>query len=260
MKMEYSLKCRGIIMGLETDEKIINYIKKKIVDARHIVAVLGIEMLVEGGGYDLDSNEETYRAEEIYGYTPEDMLSTSFFNAKVERFYRFYKNEILTMEVKPTPAYDALLELQARGKLSAVISQNFHGIPQGIHFNNVIELNGNIHSNKCSHCNKIFGLSYMKDAPGIPLCDSCKTAVRPNIRLIGERVNAKAMTAAANACEAADVLLIMGKNMYNDRLEYNTDPSRNQLKVLFSKEEQLSDRRVDFVIHDEIQLFLPAIV
>ena len=247
-------------MRLETDEKIINYIRKKIADARNIVAVLGIEMLTEGGGYDLDSNEETYRAEELYGYTPEDMLSTSFFNAKVERFYRFYKNEILTMEVMSTPAYDALLKLQAQGKLLAVISQNFHGIPQGVYFDNVIELNGNIHSNKCSRCTKVFGLTYMKNAPGIPLCDNCKTAVRPNIRLIGERVNAKAMTAAATVCEAADVLLIMGKNMYNDRLEYNVDPTRNQLKILFSKEEWLSDRRVDFVIHDEIQLFLPAIV
>lgn len=247
-------------MRLETDEKVISYIRKKIMDAGNIVAVLGIEMLVEGGGYDFDSNEETYRAEELYGYTPEDMLSTSFFNAKVERFYRFYKNEILTMEVKPTAAYDALLTLQARGKLSAVISQNFHGIPQGIHFNRVIALNGNIRSNKCSRCNKIFGLDYMKNASGIPLCDSCNTALRPNIRLIGERVDAKLMTEAANACETADVLLILGKNMYNDRLEFNTDPNQNQLKILFSKEKHLPDRRVDFVIHDEIQLFLPAIV
>ncbi|MDE7207074.1 MAG: hypothetical protein K2N90_07960, partial [Lachnospiraceae bacterium] len=112
----------------------------------------------------------------------------------------------------------------------------------------------------CSHCNKIFDIHYMKEASGIPLCDNCKMAVRPNIRLIGERVDAKIMTEAANACEAAEVLLIMGKNMYNDRLEYNTDPNRNQLKILFSKDRHLPDRRVDFVIHDEIQLFLPAIV
>lgn len=248
-------------MKLETDEKVINYIRKRIAVAGKIVAVLGIEMLVEGGGYDLDSNEETYRVEELYGYTPEDMLSTSFFNAKGERFFRFYKNEILTMEVNPTPAYDALLKLQAQGKLLAVICQNFHGIPKGIRFHNTIELNGNLNSNKCPHCNKYFDLNYMKNAAGIPLCDNCKkAAVRPNIRLIGERANANLMTEAANACEAADVLLIMGKDMYNDRLEYNTDPNRSQLKVLFSQEQQLSDRKVDFVIHDEIQLFLPVIV
>lgn len=248
-------------MKLETDEKVINYIRRKIAEAGKIVAVLGIEMLVEGGGYDLDSNEETYRVEELYGYTPEDMLSTSFFNAKGERFFRFYKNEILTMEVKSTPAYDALLRLQAQGKFSAVICQNFHGIPQGIRFHKIIELNGNMNSNRCPHCSKLFDINYMRNAVGIPLCDNCKkTAVRPNIRLLGERVNAKLMTEAENACEEADVLLIMGKDMYDDRLEYSADPSRSQLKILFSQEKQLSDRKVDFVIQDEIQLFLPVVI
>lgn len=247
-------------MKLKTDEKIINHIKRTVADAKNIVAVLGIEMLTEGGGYDLDTNEETYRVEELYGYSPEDMLSSNFFNAKAEKFYRFYKNEILGMEVKSTPAYEALLKLQAQGKLSAVISQNFHGIPEGIHFHNVIELNGSMHSNKCRRCNKIFDIGYMKNAPDIPLCDCCRIAIRPNIRLIGERVDANLMTAAANACEMADVLLIMGKNMYNDRLEYSADPNHKQLRVLFSKEKYLPDRRVDFVIQDEIQVFLPVII
>ncbi len=48
--------------------------------------------------------------------------------------------------------------------------------------------------------------------------------------------------------------------MYDDRLEYSADPSRSQLKILFSQEKQLSDRKVDFVIQDEIQLFLPVVI
>ncbi len=247
-------------MKPETDEKIISYIRRKISEAKSIVAVLGIEMMVEGGGYDLDSNEETYRVEEAYGYTPEDMLSTAFFNAKVERFYRFYKNEILSMEVKPTPAYEALLRLQEQGKLSAVINQNFHGIPDGIRFNNGVALNGSIHTNKCRRCNKMYDLNYMKGAPEIPICDCCGMALRPNIRLIGERVDLTARSRAVNACKEADVLLIMGKNMYNDRLEYSVDPERSPLRILFSKEKYLPDRKVDIVIHDEIQAILPALV
>ena len=164
------------------------------------------------------------------------------------------------MEVKSTPAYEALLRLQAQGKLSAVISQNFHGIPANIRFRNVIELNGNMNSNKCIRCGKQFGLDYMKNAPGIPICDHCQTAIRPNIRLMGERMNAAVMTAAVNVCEQADVLLIMGKNMYNDRFEYSASPGHKQLKILFSKEETSNEKNVDFVIRDEMQLFLPAVI
>lgn len=247
-------------LELETDEKVVNYIRGVLKNAGNIVAVLGIEMLVEGGGYDLDSNEETYRAEQLYGYTPEDMLSASFFNAKIGRFYRFYKSEILTMEVQSTPAYDALLKLQAQGKLSAVISQNFHGVPAGVHFHKVIELNGNIHSNKCIRCGKLFGLNYMKNAPDIPICDECQTVIRPNIRLIGERVNANVMTSAVNACESADVLLILGKNLYHDDFDHHTASKHKQIKILFSKENTLRDQKADFVIRDDIQLFLPAVI
>lgn len=254
------MQAEGITMKLETNEKVINYIRRRIRDSRNIVAVLGIEMLVEGGGYDLDSNDENYRVEEEYGFSPEDMLSSIFFNAKVEKFYRFYKKEVLGMKVHSTAAYDALLQLQVQGKLSAVVSQNFHGLPQGVHFNNVIELNGNMHMNKCPRCNKSFDIHYMTNTVGIPLCDRCKIAVRPDIRLLGERVDTKLMTDAATVCEAADILLVLGKNMYDDRLEYGVSQEHEQLKILFSKEEFVHNRTVDFVIRDDISTILPLII
>lgn len=247
-------------MEIETDEKVVNYIKRKIWDSKHVVAVLGIEMLVEGGGYDLDSNDENYRVEEEYGFCPEDMLSTSFFNAKVEKFYRFYKKEILGMQLHTTPAYDALMRLQRRGKLLAVICQNYHGIPQDVCLNKVIDLNGNININQCPHCDKDFDIHYIMNAKGIPQCDRCKVAIRPGIRLIGERVDSELMTQAAVACDEADVLLILGKNMYNDRLEYSSTQEHEQLKVLFSKNEFERNSKVDFIIRDDICKFLPLII
>lgn len=247
-------------MKLETDERVIQYIKKKIKSAKSIVAVLGIEMLTEGGGYDLSCNEEHYRIEETYGFCPEDMLSTGFFNAKNEKFYRFYREEILGMQIKATPAYDVLLRLQSAGKLSAVISQNYHGIPKGITFKNLIELNGNLHINRCPRCDKGFDVSYLLNAAGIPRCDCCKIPVRPDIRLLGERVDTKLMTDAATACEGADVLLMLGRDMFNDRLEYAVSPENEQLRVLFTKSDFLTGRRVDFVIKDDIAAILPLII
>jgi len=247
-------------MEIKTEEKIVNYIRKKMQQSRSVVAVLGIEMLVECGGYDLDSNDENYRIEEEYGFCPEDMLSTSFFNAKVEKFYRFYKKEILEMKQHTTPAYDALLRLQARGRLSAVICQNYHGIPKDVPLNNVIELNGNIRINQCPHCDKDFDIQYIIDSKGIPQCDHCKVAIRPGIRLIGERVDTELMTQAAMACDRADVMLILGKNIYHDRLEYSIAPEHEQLKVLFSKNEFERNSKVDFIIRDDICQFLPLII
>ncbi|MDE7477850.1 MAG: hypothetical protein K2M91_07860, partial [Lachnospiraceae bacterium] len=117
-----------------------------------------------------------------------------------------------------------------------------------------------INNNQCPHCNKDFDIQYMRNSKGIPQCDHCKTAIRPGIRLLGERVNAKLMTQAAVACDGADVLLLLGKNLYDDRLEYSAAPEHEQLKVLFSKNEFECNNKVNFIIRDDICKFLPLII
>ena len=68
------------------------------------------------------------------------------------------------------------------------------------------------------------------------------------------------MTQAAIACDQADVLLILGKNMYHDKLEYKVAPEHEQLKVLFSQNEFERNDKVDFIIRDDISKFLPLII
>lgn len=247
-------------MGIRTEEKVINYIRRKIRNSRKVVAVLGLETLFEGGGIDLDSNNEHYRLEEEYGFGMEDMLSASFFNSKVEKFYRFYKKEILGMDIHSTRAHDALANLQNQGKLLAVINQNFHGVPPNIPLKRVIELNGNLGINRCPRCGIGFGIGHVTKADLIPMCEKCNTALRPQIRLIGERVDTKKMTEAATVCAEAEVLLVLGRNLYYDRLEYGAAPEHEQLKVLFSKNEMMENKNVDFIIRDDICEFLPLVV
>ncbi|MDE5824351.1 MAG: hypothetical protein K2H91_06675, partial [Lachnospiraceae bacterium] len=107
---------------------------------------------------------------------------------------------------------------------------------------------------------KDFDIQYIMNSKGIPQCDHCKVAIRPGIRLIGERVDTKLMTQVAIACDTADVMLILGKNMYHDRLEYSAAPEQEQLKVLFSKNEFERNSKVDFIIRDDICEFLPLII
>mgnify|MGYP006990167955 CR=1 FL=1 len=75
-------------MEVKTDERIINFIKRKIENSKNIVAVLGIEMLVESGGYDLDTNDENYRVEEEYGFCPEDRFAFEAISTSTIRFLR----------------------------------------------------------------------------------------------------------------------------------------------------------------------------
>ena len=110
-------------MQLQTPMKTIENLQRCIKDSNHIVAILGIEMLVESGGRNFDSNEESYRMEEEYGACPEELLSGSFYCAKKERFYKFYKKEMLGMKIGATAGYEALYKLQQQGKLHTVTIQ-----------------------------------------------------------------------------------------------------------------------------------------
>jgi NAD-dependent deacetylase len=247
-------------MKAKTDERIVEYIRKKIRDSKKIVAFIGIEMLVESGGYNLDSNEEHYRVEEEYGFSPEDMLTNSFFNSKPDKFYKFYKKEILGMKTHINPAYKAMMKLEDMGKLAAVITENYHGLPEGVKFKNFIELNGSMNRNKCPRCGMNYDLNYIMDSKGIPICDECKTAIRPDIRLLGERANTKILTDVAVACEGADIIMFLGTNIYNERLEFQVSPEDDQLKILFTSDNLINNKLVDFVIRDEISTFLPLVI
>jgi NAD-dependent deacetylase len=245
---------------MKTDEKVIEYLRKKFKCSKKVVAFLGVEMLVESGGYNLDSNDEHYRVEETYGYSPEDILTNSFFNSKPEKFYNFYKNEILGMRIHSNGAYEALMKLDSQGKLGTVIIQNYHGLPDGVNFKNVIEINGSMYRNKCPRCQMNYDVNYILKSKGIPICDDCKTAIRPDIRLLGERADARKMTEVAVACEDADIVLFLGTSIFNERLEFHVSTDVRQLKILFTCDDFNENKLVDFVIRDEISTILPLVV
>jgi NAD-dependent deacetylase len=152
------------------------------------------------------------------------------------------------------------MKLEAQGKLEAVVTQNYHGLPDGIKFKRFIELNGSMYQNRCPRCGMHYDLSYITHSKGIPICDDCKMAIRPEIRLIGERVNAKLMTDVAQVCEDANIVLFLGTNIFNEQLEFHIKPNDEQLKILFTKDNLINNKLVDFVIRDEISTFLPLVL
>ena len=249
-------------MQLHTPEHTIQALQRCIKDSHHIVAIIGIEMMVEGGGINLDSNEQTYRMEQEYGACPEELLSGGFYCAKKERFFNFYRKEILGMKIDSTPAYEALYKLQQQGQLHTVINQNDHPIPSTYHFARVIDLNGSITRNHCTKCHAEYDHNYLLASHGIPQCSSCNGAIRPDIRLIGERVDNTKMTQALEACDNADVVIIMGKNIFGDRLQSDCPDirQRHQTRILFSEERYLPEERADYIIHDEIKQIMPLLV
>ena len=88
-----------------------------------------------GAGVSTESNIPDFRSadglyKQKYRYSPEQIVSHSFFMQHTEEFYDFYKEKMMFLDAKPNKAHLKLAELEAAGKLTAVITQNIDGLHQ----------------------------------------------------------------------------------------------------------------------------------
>ena len=130
-------------MGMEE----INKLQSIVDESDNIVFFGGAGVSTESGIPDFRSVDGLYNQK--YKYPPETIISHSFYRRNPEEFYRFYKDKMLFPEAKPNKAHMKLAELEAAGKLKAVITQNIDGLHQMAGSRRVIELHGSVHRNYC---------------------------------------------------------------------------------------------------------------
>lgn len=240
-------------------EAMIERVRGFVKESSKIVVLLGVGTVIESGGENFWSSRECYRIEDIYHKSPDEMWSVGFYSARRDKFYEFYKKEILNFDLKPSSLYYDLKKLQEEGKITKFITQNMYGLHYDAGLTDVIELHGNVHENWCPHCGKKFDLDYIKAAKNVPLCDECETAIRPGVMLFGESIGNELMTEAVNACEEADLILALGTNMYDNMVRFCTETYKGNRLVLITKEEHYMDKDADYVIHDKVADVLPKI-
>ena len=136
-----------------------------------IVFFGGAGVSTESGIPDFRSVDGLYHQQ--YAYPPETILSHSFYLARPDVFYDFYRNKMLILDAKPNMAHKKLAELEEAGKLTAVVTQNIDGLHQAAGSKTVMELHGSVLRNYCEDCNKFFDVNYVKNSKGVPVCDKC---------------------------------------------------------------------------------------
>jgi len=185
-------------------------LQQYIDEARSIVFFGGAGVSTESGVPDFRSVDGLYNQK--WKYPPETILSHSFFMTHTGEFYEFYKEKMLFLSVQPNAAHKKLAELEAAGKLTAVITQNIDGLHQAAGSKTVLELHGSVHRNYCRRCRKFYDAKYMKAAIDIPLCD-CGGVIKPDVVLYEESLNGHTIEAAVEALQNADLLIIGGTSL-----------------------------------------------
>ena len=191
-------------------EKEIEQLQEIIDDSSRIVFFGGAGVSTESGIPDFRSADGIYHQK--YKYSPEQVVSHSFFMKYPDVFYDFYKEKMMCLDAKPNAAHLKLAELEQAGKLSAIVTQNIDGLHQAAGSKIVYELHGSIHRNYCMKCGKFYDAQYVKNCDGVPKC-SCGGKIKPDVVLYEEGLDQKTIQGAVEAIASADTLIIGGTSL-----------------------------------------------
>lgn len=243
-----------------TKESIMNKqeeLQRMIDESKNIVFFGGAGVSTESNIPDFRSADGLYQ--EKYVYPPEQVVSHTFFVRKTEMFYQFYKDKMMFLNAKPNKAHLKLAEMEAKGKLKAVITQNIDGLHQMAGSKNVLELHGSIHRNYCQKCGQFYDAAYVKSSDGIPKC-TCGGRIKPDVVLYEEGLDQQIIRKSIQAISEADMLIIGGTSLVVYPAAGFIDYFNGKYLVLINKSATSRDTQADLCIQEPIGEVLGSIV
>lgn len=225
-------------------------IKEIIKNAENIVFFGGAGVSTESGIPDFRGTGGLYTEES--DTDPQEILTPEYMLYKPEKFYSYYKNNMLYPNAEPNDAHKTLARMEQDGKLSAVITQNIDGLHQKAGSKNVIELHGTSLNNYCMNCGKSYDLDYILESEGVPHCKACGGFVRPDVVMYREGLNTKKFYDAEEAIYYADVLIVGGTSLTVQPAASLIDSYQGEHLIIINKSPTSYDGAAEYLIRDSI--------
>ncbi len=214
-----------------------------------------------GAGVSTESGIPDFRsAEGIFTTSglrnPEEVVSRGFFMAHPDEFYDFFRKSMIFPDVKPNQAHLKLAELEAEGRLDAVVTQNVDGLHQMAGSRNVIELHGTGVSGHCMGCDREYGIDYIIESEGVPRCGSRNGIVKPDLVLYEEPLDDEVIRRALSAISGADMLIVAGTSLVVYPAAGFIDCFAGDCLVIINKSPTSADNRADLLIPANVGMIM----
>jgi NAD-dependent deacetylase len=184
-----------------------------LAESRCSVALTGAGVSVPSGIPDFRT-PETGLWESV---DPMEVAHIDVFERDPARFWSYYRPRFHALgDKRPNPAHEALAELERRGLLEGVITQNIDRLHGAAGSQNVVEVHGSIATSTCRDCGASYGIGEVDalfDEKGVATCASCGGAVKPDVVLFGEMLPEAAMVRAQELAARADLMLCIGSSL-----------------------------------------------
>jgi NAD-dependent deacetylase len=185
-------------------------------------------------------------------FTPEEMVSHSFFVNHPEDFFDFYRDKMVYPDAEPNGCHKALAKLERMGKLKAVVTQNIDGLHQKAGSEIVFELHGSVLRNYCTRCHAFYDDKWLMAQAGVPKCEKCGATVKPDVVLYEEALDPEQIGGAVAAIEKADTLIVGGTSLIVYPAAGLIHYFRGRHLVEINKSATSADNAAELVIRDDI--------
>lgn len=232
----------------------IKTLQEIVQNCKKIVFFGGAGISTESGIPDFRSIDGLYNIE--WKYPPETIISHTFFYQNTKEFYRFYREKLLLNGIKPNAAHYKLAEMEQKGKLTAIITQNIDGLHQMAGSKTVYELHGSTARNYCLECNSFYDDKIVRDSINspdkLPHCTKCGGLIKPDVVLYEEGLDDTIILNSIKAISEADCLIIGGTSLTVYPAAGLIDYFHGEHLVLINKTATPQDKIANLVIHQPI--------
>jgi NAD-dependent deacetylase len=177
-------------------------------------------VFLTGAGISVPSGIPDFRTPETglwANVDPMEVAHIDVFERDPARFWSYYRPRFQSLgDKRPNPAHEALAELERRGLIEGVITQNIDRLHRAGGSRNVVEVHGSIETSSCTRCAAVFEIEEVEelfDAAGVAVCASCGGGVKPDVILFGELLSESAMARARGLAERAELMVCVGSSL-----------------------------------------------
>lgn len=147
-------------------------------------------------------------------FDPLEYATLGAFRRDPEKVWRFYAPRFsMLTEAEPNRAHRALAELEQRGLVRAIVTQNIDLLHERAGSRQVIEVHGSIRTSSCPACGSSVPLERVLELLPMPRCAACEAVLKPDVVFFDELLPVEAIDRAYELAGEAGLLLVVGSSL-----------------------------------------------
>jgi NAD-dependent deacetylase len=185
-----------------------------------LITTSGCTVALTGAGISVPSGIPDFRSPGTglwENVDPMEVAHIDVFRRDPRRFWTYYRPRFgMLSDKEPNPAHAVLAELESKGLLDAVITQNIDRLHHKAGSRRVVEVHGTIETSSCLDCGTSYTIDLVEglfDDEGVARCHGCNGPVKPDVVLFGELLPERAMDEAVTLAAGAELLLCVGSSL-----------------------------------------------